>query len=667
MKKVIISSAIALTFGFAAVSSVFASYTFSNYLTVGSTGADVTALQSWLVSNSFLTMPAGVSMGYFGSLTKAAVIAYQASVGLPNTGFVGPLTVAKLNAAGGSSMTMSSCPAGYSCTQNAPTTTFTCPAGWTCTAPNGSATTGSSVTTTTSVGTITTPGAEGILSVTAGPISNSVLTAGQLKAPILDARLQAQDSDIAIQRVAVDLGTSTNIFNYVYTNMYLIDPTTGSVLAWSPLNSSTVVQSGTQYVINLTGFNFVVPKNTYKDLQVAVDLQPTILSQFTSANTVGIDGNGVRGIDGAGIVQYGPAGAGTDVISQTISINQSLALTSQVNVSLDGNTPPVNAVPVTDTTNGNYLGLPVMIFDVLAQNDNMHIHNLVIKFTSNATSSITAAYLYQGSTLLTSAAVNSSNGTATFSNLPDSGTGSAIIPINTSQAYTIKADITNVKATPLTVTAAFQSSGSTFYNSTDGTANTVNGSALANTITVLGTGPGLVLNTAPAAAVQGTNVDGSTNSATSTAVVSANFNINVTAVGSNVFFNGQGTSTPVFTFNVYDQNGNILAQGTTGTTTITGTAASSLPTSGLTVPTGSSIINLGNGQYEIPQGATVTLAPTFTFSGRYGNSAHITTPVTVGLAGFTYESSAGNSSSITATSTFMAASTAWRTNTVTAN
>lgn len=77
------------------------SHTFTVDLTVGSTGADVTALQQVLVSKGFLTMPAGVAMGTFGPLTKSAVAAWQASAGLPATGYFGPLSRAKLNTTGG--------------------------------------------------------------------------------------------------------------------------------------------------------------------------------------------------------------------------------------------------------------------------------------------------------------------------------------------------------------------------------------------------------------------------------------------------------------------------------------------------------------------------------------------------------------------------------------
>lgn len=66
-----------------------ASYTFTRNLTIGSTGADVTALQTKL----------GVTpaTGYFGAITKAAVVAYQTANGISATGYVGPITLAALN------------------------------------------------------------------------------------------------------------------------------------------------------------------------------------------------------------------------------------------------------------------------------------------------------------------------------------------------------------------------------------------------------------------------------------------------------------------------------------------------------------------------------------------------------------------------------------------
>ncbi len=77
-------------------------YVFSTNLTIGSKGADVTALQQILVSKGYLTMPAGVAMGYFGPLTQSAVSKWQAAAGIsPTAGYVGPKSRAALNAMAG--------------------------------------------------------------------------------------------------------------------------------------------------------------------------------------------------------------------------------------------------------------------------------------------------------------------------------------------------------------------------------------------------------------------------------------------------------------------------------------------------------------------------------------------------------------------------------------
>lgn len=63
-------------------------------LTVGSRGEDVTQLQKLLIARGFLF---GDVTGYFGILTKTAVLAFQTDQGLPSVGNVGPRTRALLN------------------------------------------------------------------------------------------------------------------------------------------------------------------------------------------------------------------------------------------------------------------------------------------------------------------------------------------------------------------------------------------------------------------------------------------------------------------------------------------------------------------------------------------------------------------------------------------
>jgi hypothetical protein len=72
---------------------------FTKNLTVGSSGDDVARLQTWLVQKGFLVMPAGVSKGYFGNLTRTALAQYQISAGItPAVGYFGPITRTKINA-----------------------------------------------------------------------------------------------------------------------------------------------------------------------------------------------------------------------------------------------------------------------------------------------------------------------------------------------------------------------------------------------------------------------------------------------------------------------------------------------------------------------------------------------------------------------------------------
>ncbi len=69
-------------------------YQFANPLSLGSTGADVTALQQRLTADGIYSGPI---TGYYGDLTESAVMAYQSKHGIDPIGRVGPSTRALLN------------------------------------------------------------------------------------------------------------------------------------------------------------------------------------------------------------------------------------------------------------------------------------------------------------------------------------------------------------------------------------------------------------------------------------------------------------------------------------------------------------------------------------------------------------------------------------------
>ncbi|HYC79765.1 MAG TPA: peptidoglycan-binding domain-containing protein [Candidatus Binatia bacterium] len=69
-------------------------YVFNRNMTYGNRNNDVLELQKVLASMGYLTAEPN---GNFGQATLSAVKKYQASVGVPATGYVGPQTRAKLN------------------------------------------------------------------------------------------------------------------------------------------------------------------------------------------------------------------------------------------------------------------------------------------------------------------------------------------------------------------------------------------------------------------------------------------------------------------------------------------------------------------------------------------------------------------------------------------
>ena len=588
-------------------STVSAGATFNVDLTIGSTGSDVVALQNILISKGFLTMPAGVAEGYFGALTQSAVAKWQASAGIsPAAGYFGPKSRAAVN-------------------------------GMTTTTTTTTTTTGTTGTVST-VGGITTPGAEGILSVTAGPLSNTVTNVGSTMVPVITVRAQAQNSDIAIQRITVDLGTNTQIYNKVFNKIYVVDKATGNVLTSEALNSSTVVQSGNNYIATLSGFSDVVPQGTYKDLVVEADLNSSIDSSILNQVwTFQIDVNAVRGIDGAGIDSYGPS----TFFNQGITVNKSLTDNAQAQISLAPSTPLANSVPVIDTVNGQYLQLPVFAFNLTAQNDTLHLHNLAVTFTGVptgiATATATAAYLYNGSTQVASASINSSTGVATFSNITD-GTAGASVPAGQTTVFTVKADVTGVTAGSLALTGSFTSSGTNIYNSQDSTI-VATGSAAGNTQTVLGKGPAFTLLSSSIVYSAGTQQN-----QISTSSLTATFNVQVQAVGSDILFGTQASTTrPMFTFGVYN-NGTLSVFNNASSSSIT------LPSSGVTV-------NAGANSFTVPQNTTVTIPVSFRFEGRLNSSALLTG----GLYAVDVQSINWIAGATISSSTFMAGQTAWRT------
>lgn len=153
-----------------------------------------------------------------------------------------------------------------------------------------------------------------------------------------------------------------------------------------------------------------------------------------------------------------------------------------VSIENDPTTPPSATLEVTDKSNQMSLLVPVLTFDINAQNQTVHIHQITVNINASGSGSITAAYLYQGTTQVSSAAVF--NGSATFANITDATSGGMVYNGGVPTPYTVKVDATGLIPTSSVQVSASVGSNQTIYDSNDNVVTNLTGSASGNTITI---------------------------------------------------------------------------------------------------------------------------------------------------------------------------------------
>jgi hypothetical protein len=480
-------------------------YMFSSDLTIGSTGPDVVELQTVLVAKGYLTIPTGVSMGYFGTLTQAALASMQAAVGIsPAAGYFGPITMAYFAAHpeltnGGSMMTTTpGCPTGAmynSMTGASCTTGMTMPAGCTsamgyssttgmpCTAsssmmtlPAGcSSTAGYSSTTgamcSSNGATATNPGAEGTLTVTQGTPGSNGNIQQNVNVPVYGLQLQAQLGNVTVDRLDLDihdqylLNGSTvteNPGNFI-NNVQVWDGSTVLLNENVTQANFTTGTSSSDYYIRLSGINDVIPAGTTHDLSVvfttsgSIDTQRVLtLHGYGSASLLAY--SGAQNIDS----YYDVSGIST---TQTFSQPG----TATVTLGADTNNP---------ITMDNYIDpnagaqqTTLLAFDTNTTQGSSTVNQVTVSYSSSGTAP-TGLYLFQGGTQLSYEGVSANSGTTTFSNIPTSSEMSG------SNVYYIKADF---PSSAVNGTAASTTVSGVNYLSSNGTIQTVTGSVAGNT------------------------------------------------------------------------------------------------------------------------------------------------------------------------------------------
>lgn len=553
-----------------------ASMTFTSDLTLGSTGPEVSALQQWLVNRGYLVMPAGVAMGYFGPLTQSALAKYQAEAGIsPAAGYFGPITRAKINA--------------MASTGGTTTTT-------------GGTTTGG--TTTGSTG-ITTPGVEGTITVTTNNAGlASTVYEGDDMVAIYGINVEADNSDIAIQRIKVNLGTNSKIYTKGYSKMYVTDGS--NVLASADLNSSTVVKEGTNYYITISGFNYVVPKDSKKQLVLKADVMGSIDSgdRSTLSNiSITIPSDGVRGVDGAGIDQYGPTSALT---GRSVTFSAELAETATLKISLNNSSPKAADVVAAEGSSDNELDkLTLLTFDVKAEKDDVTITDLVVDLTYSGlgTATATTLYLFDGSTELDSA---SSNGVeATFSDID------YVVPKDTTKTLTVKADIDSANATVRSVTADIDAADVTAENSL-GDSLTPTGSATGYAMNIRNAGVEVTL---VSKSIDTDGVAQTGNSPLSTSTLTATFNVKIKALGNDVVLGTVASDTPVFSNTGSTNSFQLFLNGQASTYDLSTSTSFTIP---------STCTTFGTASCTLAEGSEVTIPVTFQIPGRTDAGSGVT-------------------------------------------
>jgi peptidoglycan hydrolase-like protein with peptidoglycan-binding domain len=573
---------------------------FTMSLTIGSTGSQVSALQTWLIAHGY-SIPAGAT-GYFGTETQAAVAAFQAANGItPDVGYFGPITMAKVNAMGGSMTT---------------TTTTTAVSGC---APGAmySSTTGQACgTTTTTTGTVSLSGSEGSINnfQTIGA-SNVTLGTGASQ-QVYGFQFQAGGSDLEVNRIYFDVGNvsasgTTRPWN-IFDTATLTNSSGQTVATLDATNQNNWSEDGTIpsgtgsgnqiYRLDFEGVNQVVKEGMTQSYFLTLTTQ----SAFASGNSGGsyevtLASQGLRATDAMGLQQYSPSNTGTFPGSgSTVTVNSNS--TGSVTLSVGTDNPQTTTLMANQNTVTQAVVLNTFTLDNTGS-ASVELYTLPVTVTVAGTTTyageaaalIQDLKLYQGSTLLDTESPSSAftnTGTISFKNL------NTVIPAGTTDQFSVEADIqpvggTNPAPSNSSVTVTVPGTGSDLEAS---------GGAI---IVPSGSSTGYPISFA----VNGLSVASSPSSATASAVLS-------NGTGS------QQTGTFTFVFNVSAFGQTIYVASTSngyGLTVVdqtTGTATSTNVTSGIT----SSATRSGGGNFQVNSGQTATFTVTATLSN--GGKSH---------------------------------------------
>lgn len=146
-------------------------------------------------------------------------------------------------------------------------------------------------------------------------------------------------------------------------------------------------------------------------------------------------------------------------------------------ISLNPSSPIQSTVSAPEISPNQYLGLPVLVFDVKAVNSSILLKNVDVQFNvSSGSGSLTTAHLYMSDTKIATAPVI--NGTASFTLTGQNG-----VLVNTIQPFKVKVDLDNIGIEGISVAAKVDATG-VYAQDASGLDATASGSANGSVIKV---------------------------------------------------------------------------------------------------------------------------------------------------------------------------------------
>lgn len=417
---------------------------FNTNLTIGSRGADVTALQNLLAAGGYFTV---TPTGYFGPITRTAVMAYQSANSIsPVSGYFGPLTRAVMSSRTpvGGSTTPAACPVGYVC-QPTTTTPVMCPVGYVCQATGS---TGS------------TSGNEGFAEVrVAVTPTNNPNVQYSTDVPVYGVEFRAKQSDITVERLNLEVSVESQVGGVFTTPATFENPSTlintviikdgSTVLQTIPVNSNTfskITANGTStYYLQTAGLGFSVSKDSARVLSVSFNTNSIDSDRVVTVGVYGgATGQGIRTVDGRGISSYNGLG---DVRTHTFKKPG----TSTVTAKADGTILYSNNYRVNVNGNGAEKILS-STFAVKSDTGSSKLMSVTATVVASGTTP-TNLYLYDGSTIIDARSVPAAVlGTSTV--YFDVSNSNITIGADTTKSFSIKLDLPSNAATGTVIQTA---------------------------------------------------------------------------------------------------------------------------------------------------------------------------------------------------------------------